>query len=124
MLTSDMIDEAISLFNAGACGVIGLALLWAVLSKHVLDGVVVKGGLIAMVLGFTTIALRYFDMWHSDAERMDRALLLINMGVAVVIIGYVFRRRQVGHPLRRFTDYSDLDSSPFPPLDERRGARK
>lgn len=105
-------DYAISVFNAWACGLITVALLWAILSRRVRDGVVVKAGLILMSLGHATIALRFADMWVTDALRMDRAILLINAGLLLVLLGYFLRSRSIRHGARRLTDWTDFDSLP------------
>ena len=104
-------NYAISVFNAWACGFITVALLWAILSRHVRDGIIVKAGLILMSLGHGTIALRFFDMWVTDALRMDRAILLINAGLLLVLLGYFLRSRS-RHGARRLTDWTDFDSLP------------
>lgn len=105
-------DYVISVFNAGACGLITVALLWAILSRHVRDGIVVKAGLILMSLGYAAIALRFADMWVTDALRMDRAILLINVGTILVLVGYFLRSRGIRHGARRLTDWTDFDSLP------------
>lgn len=105
-------DVVLSLINAFACGLIALALIGAVLSPRVHDGVVIKLGLISMALGFGAIALRMADeLLRGDG--IERALALINGGIAVVILGYLLRRARAGHPVRRMTDWGDLDTQPL-----------
>ena len=104
-------DTLFSFVNAGAFGLICFALLGAILSPRVHDGVVVKIGLICMALGFGAIALQ---LWRgieaNDLLSLERALLLVNAGLAVVIIGYLWRKAKVHHPVRRSTDWADLDA--------------
>lgn len=105
-------DVLLSLINAFACGLIALALIGAVLSPRVHDGVVIKLGLISMALGFGAIALRMTDEVLRNDAGIERALALINGGIAVVILGYLLRKAQAGHALRRMTDWGDLDIQP------------
>jgi hypothetical protein len=105
---------ALALFNAAACGLISLALVGAVLHPRVHDGVVIKAGLISMALGFGSIAVRMFDGLGADeAVHLARSILLINAGLAVVIVGYLWRRARAGQPQRRITDWADLDTRPM-----------
>jgi hypothetical protein len=105
---------ALALFNAAACGLIALALVGAVLHPRVHDGVVIKAGLISMALGFGSIAVRMFDgLRGDDAVHLARSILLINAGLAVVILGYLWRRARAGVPQRRITDWGDFDTRPM-----------
>ena len=97
------------LTNAAACGLITLVLVGLVLHPGVHDGVVIKTGLISIAVGFGSIALRLLDAPWIDGQGMARSLLLINAGLAVVIIGYVWRCRRARHPLKRSTDWVELD---------------
>ena len=101
-------DAVIALINALSSGLIAVALIAAVLSKRVHDGVIIKVGLCCMALGFIVIALHMLRIGAADVRGLERAMLLINSGIAVVIIGYVFRKRTAGHSLRRITDWADL----------------
>lgn len=97
-------------FNAAVCGLISLTLVGAVLHPRVHDGVVIKAGLISMALGFGSIAVRMFDgVPHDDSIHLARSILLVNAGISVVIVGYLWRRARAGHPIRRATDWSDLE---------------
>jgi hypothetical protein len=113
-------DVFISIVNAAASAMIALGLVAAILSKRVLDGVVIKIGLCSMALGFVVIAIHMARV-ATDLQGLERALLLINSGIAVVILGYLSRYRTVGHALRRATDWADLDDKPHttPPIDRR-----
>ena len=109
-------DAALSLINAAACGLITLALVGAILSPRVHDGVIVKVGLISMALGFGSIALRMFDgSVAGDAVGLVRSILLVNAGIAVAILGYLFRSKKARHPLLRTTDWATLETSDEPP---------
>lgn len=109
-----MMNIITAALNAAACGLIALALVGAVLSKHVHDGIVIKFGLICMALGFGSIAVRMFDgLDAADAIHLARSILLVNAGLAVCIIGYLWRRTRAGHSVRRVTDWADLDSRPM-----------
>ncbi|MGA0608817.1 hypothetical protein [Caldimonas sp. KR1-144] len=103
-------DTLLALINAAACGLIAAVLLWAILSPRVHDGIVIKVGLIGLCAGFGSIALRMVDgLKADDLVGMARSILLINAGIAVVILGYLLRRARAGHPLRRVpSDWVDL----------------
>jgi len=106
-------ETLLSLFNAATCGLVSLVLLWAILSPRVHDGVVVKCGLIAMSLGFGSIALRMADgIGPNDGAGLARSILMVNTGIAVVIAGYVWRTRRERHKLRRSTDWGAFDGEP------------
>lgn len=100
----------LSIINAGACGLISLCLLGAILSPKVHDGVIIKFGLFCMCCGFGAVALVLRD-GIGGAEQMlslERALMLINAGIAVVILGYLYRKAKLHHPVRRSTDWAQL----------------
>lgn len=107
-------DATLSLANALGCGAISLFFVWAVLSPHVHDGVVIKSGLILMALGFGGLAIRLLDPASAPAgqlaDSLSRCLLLINAGAAVAFVGYRWRTRHKPRVRRRATDWGDLDS--------------
>lgn len=85
-------DLLLSCINAAASGLISLVLIGAILSPKVHDGVVVKIGLICLAAGFGAIALRLLDgIGPDEVVGLERALLLVNSGIAVVIVGYLMR---------------------------------
>lgn len=90
--------------NAAACGLISVALIGAIISPRVHDGVIIKVGLICMAAGFGAISLQLLD----GVEALARPLLLINAGIAVAILGYLTRRVRARHPVRRTTDWFTL----------------
>lgn len=105
-------DTILSVCNAAVCGVLALLLSGMVLSNRVNDGVVIKAGLIAMALGFGAIALCFADGSSvGDGQRLAPALLLVNIGIGVVIAGYLWRTYRAGHPLARRTDWTPLEES-------------
>lgn len=103
-----MLDTFTSIINAAASGLIALALLGAILSPRVHDGVVIKVGLICMAAGFGAVALQMTD--GPNTTGLQRAILMINTGIAVVVIGYLWRVGFAHHRLRRTTDWVDFDS--------------
>lgn len=102
----------LQLINAGASGLICLALLGAILSPRVHDGVIMKVGLICMALGFGAMALRlWVGIKAADVQSLERALLLINAGIAVFILGYLLRKTR--HPnAPPITDWGALPPPP------------
>lgn len=104
----------LSWINAAACGLISIGLIGAILSPRVHDGIVVKIGLISMATGFGAIALRLFEgVKAEEIIGLERAILLVNSGIAVVIFGYLMRKAKVHHPVRRVEDWvSPSDSIP------------
>lgn len=106
-------DTILALINAASSGLIALALVAAIVSTRVRDGVVIKVGLIGMALGFGSIALRLLDgLTNTDAAGLAKSLVLINAGIAVAIVGYLLRRARAGHPVRRLTDLTHEPKGP------------
>lgn len=87
--------------NAMACGLISAALLGAIISPRVYDGVIIKIGLICMATGFGAISLQLLD----GIESLTRPLMLVNAGIAVAIVGYLWRKARARHPVRRTSDW-------------------
>lgn len=108
-----MMDTLANLINAAACGLISMVLMWLILSPKAHGGVVIKAGLIAMALGFGSVALLLVDgLAPEQIVSLERSLLLINAGIATVIAGYLLRKMRCGHSLRRATDWADLETLP------------
>lgn len=103
-------DTIIAVINALSCSIVALGLISAVLSRRVYDGVIVKVGLCSMALGFICVALHMLKIGQADLQGLARAMLLINSGIAVVIIGYLLRARRLGHKMRRVSDWANLYS--------------
>jgi len=74
-----------------SCLCLCLGLVWAITSPRIRDGVVVKFGMILMCLGF--LGLADAVMHH---ECSASAILLINGGLAVAMVGISVRMRN--HP--------------------------
>ena len=108
--------------NALGSALICICLAWAVLTPGVRDGVIVKAGLICMSLGFGSIAARFVENDAIfDVVSLERAILLVNSGLAIVIIGYVLRKARTHHSLRRATDWGALmEDRPLSPTVEAR----
>lgn len=107
-------ETLLSLTNAAACGLISLTLIGIIISPRIHEGAVIKAGLISMALGFGAIALRLVDGYQpQEIVGIERALLLINAGIAVVMVGYLCRRVRAHHPVRRSTDWGSLDVRPL-----------
>ena len=104
-------DYLLSTMNAIACGLISFALIGAVISPRVHDGIIIKVGLSSMALGFGSIAVALlFDI--ANVVSLERSLLMVNAGIAVVILGYILRRMRSRHALRRVTDWNEFDVHP------------
>lgn len=108
-------DMLLSWINAAACGLISLALIGAILCPKVHDGIVIKIGLICLAAGFGAIALRLINgIGPDEVVGLERSLLLVNAGIAVVIVGYLMRKARRHHPVRRSTDWAQLmDTRPM-----------
>jgi hypothetical protein len=108
-------DSVWTQVNTVVCCLLALATSWACLSQRVNDGVVIKLGLILMALGFSGHAWITHDGIDSyDAVALTRAQLLINAGMALVLIGWLLRGRpgRKRHPPeRRASDFVDLDAT-------------
>lgn len=102
--------DLLQIVNATMCGGIGLVLVAAVLSPRVRDGVVIKTGLITMAAGFLSLAWVVAGVGGAQCEAplLLRLLALVHTGVLVVVVGYVLRARKA-HPMRRATDWAELD---------------
>lgn len=96
--------DFVHLIHAAAPGTIAIALTAAILSPRVRDGVVVKSGLMTMALGFGALAIReLFNPWNIQA--LERSVTLIELGVGIVAVGYLVRRKRHGQHRRRATDW-------------------
>lgn len=92
-------------FNAIVTGLIALALVWAVMSPKIEDGLVIKLGLASMALGFMGVSvMSWLDQWWT----MPQALAAIHIGLILCGVGYWYRSKRAHKPLRRATDWADL----------------
>jgi hypothetical protein len=105
-------DDLWTNVNTVVCCLMSLGTGWACLSQRVRDGMVIKVGLILLSVGFATHAFFTFDgIDRYDAIALTRAQLLINAGMVIVVMGWVWRGRgtKVHTPERRASDFVDLD---------------
>ncbi len=107
-------ENVVTLINATMCGAITFALIWLILNPAIREGVVIKIGLTAMVLGFGSLALNLLALADNEpqfvqSDPWQRSILLISSGITTVIIGYLVRRFYVKHPVRRTSDWADLE---------------
>lgn len=75
--------------NAAACALIACALVAAVLSPRVRDGVVAKLGMIVMAFGFAALGLLLSDgLDAADYTGVERALGLVHAGLLLAAVGF------------------------------------
>lgn len=100
------LDQVVAILNLIFCSAIAAGLGWAVLSRDVNDGIIIKGGLISMSFGFAGIAFHLVD-GHSieDLIPVQRGMLMIHAGIGIVILGYFWKRNRARHPIRRKEDW-------------------
>lgn len=103
-------DEIIVTFNTAFSGLFALFLMWAVLSRRVKDGVIIKAGMICMAFGFLAKVPSLYDGFQrSDMIGLTRANGLIHVGIIIVVLGYVVRTKAGAMKQRRRTDWVGLD---------------
>ena len=100
-------DKLLGVINVMACGALAAATAGAILSPRVRDGVVIKVGLIAVVLGFA--GLGYALAVQAAIEIVERALALLHVGLLVAMAGWWLRSRRAPQPRRRKSDWMDLE---------------
>lgn len=100
-------DELVRVLNIVACAALAALCSWAVFSRSVDDGVVIKLGLVLTALGFggTSLALA-----AETPSVLPRTLALIHAGGAIIAAWYLVRRRRGRKRRRRATDWMGLDS--------------
>lgn len=81
-----------------------LSSCWAILSDRVRDGIIIKAGLSLTNLGF--LGGLFLDIEGRDSvSAMEGVLTLIQLGLCVILVGYLLRLR-VSHSMhRRTTDF-------------------
>lgn len=100
-------DSLIIAANSGACAGLALLLTWAVFTRRVRDGIVIKVGLIATALGLGATAMMLADAGLCiDSTALERARLVVHAGLGLVLAGY-WRHRRAG---RTICDLVDLRS--------------
>lgn len=95
-------------FNTIMSLVLALLASVAVLSARVRDGIIIKGGLICIALGFLGAAL--VSLEQSGAAALATAHALVHVGLLVIAVGYLWRtyRSRRSGTMRRVSDWVDL----------------
>jgi hypothetical protein len=102
-------DGWINFVNVSLCALMAGALAWAVLSHRVHDGVVIKVGLVLMSVGFGALAYHLGDgLQARDGAGIERAILSVNMGVLVALVGALARIRKQPDAIYRLSKWVDL----------------
>ena len=102
-------DSLILALNVGACLLLALLAAWAVLDTSIHEGVIVRAGLILVSLGFTGIAIA---LLHGNSLlTLQRAMGLLHAGIIVVLIGREWRAHRRHKPMRRRSDWIDLEDA-------------
>lgn len=83
--------HAVSLVGAVFFGAIALALLWAILTPSVRDGIVIKAGMIVALMGSGSLGLHLLRD-GPEADDVQRSMILMVAGTVIVGIGLVWRR--------------------------------
>lgn len=95
--------------NVAVCLLLALACAWAVLSPRVHDGVVIKTGITSMGLGFAALAMHLLDgLQVADHEGIERAILLINLGILIAVLGVLLRIRSRPQSALLLCEWIDL----------------
>lgn len=96
-------DALIPMTNAVCLALLSLGAGWAVLDPRINDGFVIKAGLILVCLGAAGLSAMFWMGAVRDA--IERAALLLNVGEAIVVVGWYWRMRGAGHHQRRASDW-------------------
>ena len=92
--------DLLHLANAAACVVAALVLSLIVLHPHIKEGLIVKAGLIAMVIGLSaTAALVFSESLNWNAYW--RAGFTLRAGLAVACVGVLIKARRLASHGRR-----------------------
>lgn len=107
----------LSMLNSFLCTGFGLVLLWLILTPKVDDGVIIKLGMIAAMLGFLTLGWKMFEgIDQSEIRGVEWGVLMVNAGVLIVGFGYLKRKATRGHRMMRLSDWAALQDTQ--PMDE------
>ena len=87
--------DLLHLANAAACVVAALVLSLIVLHPHIKEGLIVKAGLIAMVIGLSATAALVFS-GSMNWPGYWRAGFVLRAGLAVACVGVLIKARQMG----------------------------
>lgn len=96
-----------SWFNTAAYALIFGLLIYAVMSRYVRDGIVIKTGMAVMALGYFGLICLQAEYWQS-AQASAWCHAFIHSGILVVVFGYWMRQWQGRNRRRRTTDFADL----------------
>jgi hypothetical protein len=101
-------DSLILALNVGACLLLATLAAWAVLDERIHEGVIVRAGLILVALGFAGIAIA---LLHGSGVTLQRAMGLLHAGIIVVLLGREWRAHRRHKPMRRRSDWLDLEDA-------------
>lgn len=94
----------LDLFNSWVSFLLAMVIAWAVMSKHVKDGVIVKFGLICLSVGFLVAWMITLQSGYKNSDALESVHCLIYVGLAICVGGYLWRTRCNGKE-RRATDW-------------------
>lgn len=100
------------LINAWASLALALLTGWAVMSRRVRDGVIIKAGLICLSVGFLCAGMVYLQTPNQHDRRIDAVHLLMYIGLLICLAGYYLRTRRGLN--RRLGDWIDLQPKDGP----------
>lgn len=88
-------------------------LAYVVLSTRWDEGLLVKSGLIVMILSLLATAALTLMGGPPNWAALWNAGTALRCGIVTVVVGYWWRGRAKSHPMRRSTDWGDLDEAPI-----------
>lgn len=104
--------ESHHILNGLVSVVAAVALSHIVLSQRWNEGPVAKAGMIVMILSLlSTAAITLLPSERPNWAALWNAGTALRLGLVLVVLGYYLRRRRALHPLRRRTDWADLDDA-------------
>lgn len=94
----------LDLFNSWISFLLAMTIGWAIMSKHIRDGIIVKLGLICLSIGFLAAWLLTLQHGYKNSDALEAIHCLIYIGLAICAGGYLWRTRANGQG-RRVTDW-------------------
>ena len=76
---------------------------WAIMSRCVRDGIVIKFGLALVSIGF--LGAGFLGLDPGGLRPLQAAHLLVSLGLLICVGGYLLRSRKRGKRLRRASDW-------------------